>query len=97
MPVQKSAFSRDRQQGSLRTLPKGVKHTLAHDAERYLDQIEGQLVSIKDRRRNLGMWLDKFGHIRTQTLEQHVNELNGQLHEWRKKLSGPRATTGGTH
>ena len=34
------------------------------------------------------MWIEKFGHIRTLSLEQHVNELNGQLHEWRKELSG---------
>ena len=34
------------------------------------------------------MWTEKFGHIRTLALEQHVSELNGQLHLWRKERSG---------
>ena len=79
---------RTQTRASLQNLPKGAKHTLAHDAKRYLDQIEGQLVSIRDRRRNLGTWFENFGHIRTLTLEHHVNELNGQLRKWRKTLSG---------
>ena len=79
---------RTQTRASLQNLPKGAKHTLAHDAKRYLDQKEGQLVSIGDRRRNLRTWFEKFGHIRTLTLEHHVNELNGQLRQWRKTLSG---------
>ena len=79
---------RTQTRASLQNMPKGAKHTLAHDAKRYLDQIEGQLVSIRDRRRNLGTWVENFGHIRTLTLEHHVNELNGQLRQWRKTLSG---------
>ena len=38
---------RDEMRGNLRTLPKGAKHTLRHDAGRYLKQKEGQLASIK--------------------------------------------------
>ena len=79
---------RTQTRASLQNLPKGAKHTLAHDAKRYLDEKKGQLASIRDRRRNLGTWFEKFGHIRTLTLEHHVNELNGQLRQWRKTLSG---------
>ena len=79
---------RDEMRGNLRTLPKGAKHTLRHDAGRYLKQKEGQLVSINDRRRSLGMWLERFGHLRTLVLEQHVPELNAQLDSWRKEKSG---------
>ena len=79
---------RTQTRASLQNLPKGAKHTLAHDAKRYLDQKEGQLASIRDRRRNLRTWFEKFGHIRTLTLEHHVNQLNGQLHQWRKTLAG---------
>ncbi len=78
---------RDEMRGNLRTLPKGAKHTLSHDAGRYLKQKEGRLVSIKDRRRCLGMWLERFGHLRTVALERHVPELNEQLHAWRKEKS----------
>ena len=87
-PIRTIQAWRDEMRGNLRTLPKGAKHTLSHDAKRYLDQVEGQLVSIRDRRRNLGLWLEKFGHMRTLSLEQHVTELNGQLHQWRKERSG---------
>ena len=87
-PIRTIQAWRDEMRGNLRTLPKGAKNTLAHDGRRYLDQVEGQLTSIKDRRRNLGMWTEKFGHIRTLALEQHVSELNGQLHQWRKERSG---------
>ena len=79
---------RDEMRGNLRTLPKGVKHTLRHDAGRYLKQKEGQLASIRDRRRCLGMWIERFGHLRTLALERHVPELNEQLHAWRKERSG---------
>jgi len=79
---------RDETRSSLRRLPKGAKHTLRHDAERYLDQKASQLISIRDRRRNLYQWMEEFGHIRTLALEQHIGELNAQLYEWRKKLSG---------
>ena len=63
-------------------------NTLRHDAERYLDQKASQLISIRDRRRNLYQWMERFGHIRTLALDQHIGELNAQLYEWRKNLSG---------
>ena len=78
---------RDEMRASLRTLPKEAKHTLGHDAGRYLEQKKGELASIRDRARNLGMWLERFGHMRTLTLERHVPELNEQLHAWRKERS----------
>ena len=79
---------RDEMRGNLRTLPKGAKHTLRHDAGRYVKQKEGQLASIRDRRRALEMWVERFGHLRTLALERHVPELNEQLHAWRKERSG---------
>ena len=45
------------------------------------------MVSIRDRRRNLFLWVEKFGHIRTLALEHHTGELNAQLYEWRKERS----------
>ena len=71
--------------GSLVTLPKAAKHTLEHDAPRYLHQIKSELVSIPQRRHNVGLWVAKFGHIRTLVLERHIGELNEQLHGWRKE------------
>ena len=73
--------------GSLVTLPKAAKHTLEHDAGRYLDQIESELASIAQRRQNVGLWVAKFGHIRTLVLERHIGELNEQLHRWRRERS----------
>ena len=87
-PIRTIQAWRDETRSSLRRLPKGAKHTLRHDAERYLDQKASQLVSIRDRRRNLYEWMPRFGHIRTLALEQHVGELNAELYEWRKKRSG---------
>lgn len=78
---------RDEMRGNLRTLPKGAKHTLAHDAARYLKQKEGELISIRDRRRAVRKWVERFGHLRTLALERHVPELNEQLHAWRKERS----------
>ena len=71
--------------GSLVTLPKAAKHTLEHDAGRYLHQVESELASIAQRRHNVGLWVAKFGHIRTLVLERHIGELNQQLHGWRKE------------
>ena len=78
----------DETRASLRTLPKDARHTLAHDAVRYIKQIAGQLASIKDRERNLNRWVEKFGKLRTLSLEQRVGDLNAQLHEWRETSSG---------
>ena len=87
-PIRTIQGWRDEMRGNLRTLPKGAKHTLAHDAKKYLDQVGGRIVSIKDRRRNLGTWMARFGHIRTLELEKHIRALNEQLYQWRKELSG---------
>ena len=53
---------RDELRASLRTLPPAERHTLAHDAERYLDQVKKTLLAtFDDRRRDLFMWLPRFG------------------------------------
>ena len=63
----------------------GRRHTLAHDADRYLDQVKNTLrVSLRDRRRDLAVWLPRFGHLRTLALPSHLADLNAQLHEWRR-------------
>lgn len=79
---------RDELRVSLRTLPDGDRHTLSHDAERYLDQVQNTLrVSLRDRRRDLATWLPRFGHLRTLSLPSHLANLNAQLHEWRRTLA----------
>ena len=72
---------------SLRTLPVGERHTLAHDAERYLQQVSRELASIADRRHHIALWLQRFGHLRTLELAQHTAELNDQLRQWRQTHS----------
>ena len=61
---------------SLRTLPPGERHTLAHDADRYLDKVQSTLASFADRRRDLLAWLPRFGHLRTLALPSHLAEFN---------------------
>ena len=78
---------RDELRASLRTLSHGARHTLAHDAGQYLDQVESTLVSFKDRARDLQAWLLRFGHLRTLALPSHLAALNAQLHDWRRTLS----------
>ena len=79
---------RDELRASLRTLPDGDRHTLNHDAGRYLDQVQHTLrVSLRDRRRDLAVWLPRFGHLRTLALPSHLANLNAQLHEWRRTLA----------
>ena len=76
---------RDELRASLRTLPHGERHTLAHDAGRYLNQVKSTLlVSFDDRRRDVEVWLPKFGHLRTLSLPSQLAALNAQLHEWRE-------------
>ena len=75
---------RDELKASLRTLPHGERHTLAHDAGRYLEQVQSTLVSFKDRQREIGAWLPTFGHLRTLALPSQLAVLNAQLHAWRK-------------
>ena len=78
---------RDELRASLRTLPAGARHTLAHDAARYLDQVGADLASIADRRHHVDLWVRRFGHLRTLALEHHVPEINDQLRRWRLELS----------
>ena len=86
-PLKTIRARRDELRASLRTLPAGERHTLAHDAGRYLDQVQSTLVSFTDRRRDLQAWLPKFGHLRTLALPSHLAALNAQLHDWRQTLS----------
>ena len=69
------------------SLPPGERHTLAHDADRYLDHVQSTLVSFADRRRDLVAWLPRVGHLPTLALPAHLAGLNGQLHDWRQTLS----------
>ena len=81
-PLKAIRARRDELRASLRTLPDGDRHTLHHDAGRYLDQVQHTLrVSLRDRRRDLAVWLPSFGHVRTLALPSHLAALNAQLHE----------------
>ena len=86
-PLKTIRARRDDLRASLRTLPAGERHTLAHDAERYLQQVSSELVGFSDRRHQIGLWVQRFGHLRTLALAQHVAMLNDQLHQWRETLS----------
>ncbi len=86
-PLRTIRAKRDELRASLRTLPAGGRHTLNHDAGRYLDQVESTLISFGDRRRELLSWLPRFGHLRTTALPAHLPMLNAQLHEWRRTLA----------
>ena len=86
-PLRTIRAHRDALRVSLRTLPQGRRHTLAHDAERYLQQVDRQLVSIADRRHHIAQWLPRFGHLRTLTLGDHTAALNSQLRVWRETLA----------
>ena len=78
---------RDELRASLRTIPAGERHSLAHDADRYLERVGGELASIADRRHHVGLWVQRVGHLRTLSLSQHTGLLNDQLHRWRETLS----------
>ena len=86
-PLKTIRARRDELRASLRTLPGGGRHTLNHDAGRYLGQVESTLISFGDRRRELLAWLPPFGHLRTLALPAHLTGLNAQLHEWRRTLA----------
>ena len=86
-PLKTIRARRDELRASLRTLPTGERHTLAYDAKRYLKQINGELVSIADRRYYVGQWAARFGYLRTLALPQHTAALNDQLRQWRETLS----------
>ena len=40
-----------------------------------------------DRRHHIGLWVQRFGHLQTLALSQHIALLNDQLHQWRETLS----------
>ena len=86
-PLKTIRARRDELRASLRTLPAGGKHSLNHDAARYLDQVRSTLISFGDRRRELLAWLPRFGHLRTLALPAHLPALNAQLHQWRDTLA----------
>ena len=86
-PLKTIRARRDELRASLRTLPAGQRHTLAHEAERYLQQVSSELVGFSDHRHQIGLWVQRFGHLRTLALSQHVAPLNDQLHRWRETLS----------
>ena len=86
-PLRTIRAKRDELRAGLRTLPAGGRHSLSHDAGRYLDQMQSALVSFGDRRRDLLAWLPRFGHMRTLALPAHLPMLNAQLHEWRSTLA----------
>ena len=83
-PLKTIRAKRDELRASLRTVPAGERNTLAHDAERYLKQVTGNLIGSAERRRDVEVWLPRFGHLRTLTLSEHLAALNAQLHEWRR-------------
>ena len=76
---------RDELRASLRTLPRGERQTLASDAERYLDQVTGNLIGSAERRRDVEAWLPQFGSLRTLALPEHLAALNAKLHDWRRE------------
>ena len=86
-PLKTIRARRDELRASLRTLPAGERHTLAHDAARYLEQVNSELVSIADRRHHIGLWVERIGHLRTLELPQHTGILNDQLRQWRETHS----------
>ena len=83
--LRKIQAERNRMKAAMQAEPSpqsGQRQTLAHDAERYLEQV-APLVGMRNRRHEIGVWLPKFGHLRTLSLPNHVNALNAQLREWR--------------
>lgn len=83
-PLKTIRARRDELRASLRTLPRGARQTLASDADRYLDQVTGNLIGSAERRRDVEAWLPKFGHQPTLNLVAHLAALNAQLHDWRR-------------
>jgi integrase len=73
---------RNRMKAAMQTRPSSERHTLAYDADRYLEQV-APFVGMRNRRQEIGVWLPRFGHFRTLSLPNHINALNAQLREWR--------------
>ena len=72
---------------SVQTFETAGWHTLHHDAERYLDQIESTLISLGDRSCELLALLPWFERLRTPALPAHRPMSNPQLHEWHRTLT----------
>ena len=83
-PLRTIRARRDELRASLRTLPRRARQTLASDAERYLDQVTGNLIGSAERRRDVNAWLPKFGHLPTLTLVEHLAALSALLHDRRR-------------
>ena len=83
-PLKTIRARRDELRASLRTMPRAPRETLASDAERYLEQVTGNLIGSAERRRDVEAWLPKFGHLATLTLVEHLAALNAKLHDWRR-------------
>ena len=83
-PIKTIRAKRDELRASLRTLPRRERHTFAADAERYLEQVTGNLIGSAERRRDVKAWLPRFGHLQTHALVEHLAALNAQLHDWRR-------------
>ena len=83
-PLKAIRARRDELRASLRTLPANERHTLAYDAGRYLDQVTANLIGSAERRRDVEVWLPRFGQLRTVALVEHLAALNAQLHIWRR-------------
>jgi integrase len=77
-----------------RTDIRPAQGTLAADIERYLGLKRPHLTSPKERQRELGAWLPRFGHRNRHTIEPH--EIQAQLNEWRtgRDASGRSVMTG---
>ena len=86
-PLKTIRARRDELRASLRTLSQGGRHTLNHDAGRYLDQVRSTLIAFHDRERELRAWLPPFGHLRTLALPAQLLALNAQLHEWHRTFA----------
>ena len=71
---------------AMQSQPSNGPNTLSHDAELYL-KLVGPTVSLVNRTREIGVWLPRFGHLRTRSLPNHTNALNAQLREWRAELA----------
>lgn len=83
-PLRTVRAAADELRAQLRKLPRSQRHTLADDAQRYLTLVQPELVTARERAHLLGLWLPRFGHLRTTALAQHVPALNEQLRAWRR-------------
>ena len=83
-PLRTVRAAADELRAQLRKLPRSQRHTLADDVQRYLTLVEPELTTARERAHLIGLWLPRFGHLRTTVLAQHVPALNDQLRAWRR-------------